>query len=135
KTGIATMGAIPCEVSEIYLPNESSETSHSSDLVKRKEISSIDGKMRGVSVIPSARTKPCAISRRCSNPQTARVRGTDATPPASTIVGLRNCGASPCVGFWTSPARAVMVAPVWFVVLAEERIVRNQGPPAQGHEL
>src|SRR5262245_65049779 len=44
KTGIATMGAIPCEVSEIYLPNDSSETSHSSELVKRKVISSIDGK-------------------------------------------------------------------------------------------
>ena len=33
----------------MYLPNDSSETSHSSDLVNRKVISSIEGKMSGVS--------------------------------------------------------------------------------------
>ena len=60
------MGAMPCEVSEMYLPNESSETSHSRPRVKRNVISSIDGKISGVSVMPSARTTPCAISRTCS---------------------------------------------------------------------
>ena len=50
----------------LIFPNDSSETSHSSDLVKRKVISSIDGKISGVSVMPSARTRPCAISRSCS---------------------------------------------------------------------
>ena len=66
NTGIATIGAAPCDVSEIYLPNDNSETSHSSPLVKRNVISSIDGKISGVSVMPSARTRPCAISRTCS---------------------------------------------------------------------
>ncbi len=50
----------------MYFPNDSSETSHSSDLVKRKVISSIEGKMSGVSVMPSARTIPWVISRTCS---------------------------------------------------------------------
>src|SRR3979409_1152584 len=45
KTGIAIMGAAPCEVREIYFPNDSSETSHSGDRVKRNVISSIDGKI------------------------------------------------------------------------------------------
>ena len=42
----------------MYLPNDSSETSHSRRRVKRKVISSIDGKISGVSVMPSARTMP-----------------------------------------------------------------------------
>ena len=42
----------------MYLPNDSSETSHSSERVKRKVISSIDGKTSGVSAMPSARTMP-----------------------------------------------------------------------------
>jgi hypothetical protein len=50
----------------MYLPNDSSETSHSSDLVKRNVISSIEGKISGVSAMPSARTRPCVISRTCS---------------------------------------------------------------------
>ena len=32
---MASMGAVPWEQSEIYFPNDSSDTSHSSDLVKR----------------------------------------------------------------------------------------------------
>ena len=63
---IAIMGAAPCDVSEMYLPNESSDTSHSRPRVKRKVISSIEGKISGVSAMPSARTTPCAISRTCS---------------------------------------------------------------------
>src|SRR6478752_237202 len=66
NTGIAIIGASPCEVSEMYLPNDSSETSHSSDLVNRKVISSIEGKMSGASV-------------RC----------TDAVPLLLTICGTR----------------------------------------------
>src|SRR4029077_2668958 len=89
NTGIAIIGASPCEVSEMYLPNDSSETSHSSDLVNRKVISSIEGKMSGVSVMPSARTRPCVISRTCSEPQTASVRCTDAVPLLLTICGAR----------------------------------------------
>ena len=50
----------------MYLPNDSSETSHSSERVKRNVISSIDGKISVVSAMPSARTMPCAISRTCS---------------------------------------------------------------------
>jgi hypothetical protein len=37
------MGALPCELSAMYFPNESSGTSHSSVQVNRKVISSIDG--------------------------------------------------------------------------------------------
>src|SRR5262249_11856073 len=33
-------------------------------------------------------------------------------PSVPTMVVLRNSGATPCVGFWTCPARAVMVAPI-----------------------